>query len=391
MTKVSPYAKEESQYQISSKASNVERKLISHVPDLVVYDKNSSKIPHVHKFDGVLLFADVSGFTALTERYTTSSAKGTDALTVTLNNYIGKIVQSILCAGGDVLKFAGDAILAVWKVKKRSDLAHAISQAAKCSLFIQEKCDNQETDVGVKLRVKIAISAGKVFVTFVGNENCRHFVMAGRPVREVNAAEKYCRAGLVVLSPNAMELSERDNIVAEILSERFGLVKYLRREPRKDWKEYVDMPEASQFVDTEESKSFRVTLEIRPKVEREKTIRKYVAPVVQRKLDDEHPLKYLSEMRQCSVVFLNLAFDLNERDKFFHEKQCENMQAAFNIVYSNVLDRQGSLNKIFMFDKGCTFLVIFGLPGDKHDQETAHALQAAWIISQVRFYLVWLV
>lgn len=152
---------------------NVERKLVTHVPDLVVFDKNPGKIPHVIKYDGVLLFADVSGFTALTEKYTMYSNKGTDALTVTLNAYIGKIVQNILLAGGDILKFAGDAILAVWKVTQRKYLEHAISQAAKCSLTIQEKCDNQITDVGVKLRVKIAISAGKIYSTFVGNEACR--------------------------------------------------------------------------------------------------------------------------------------------------------------------------------------------------------------------------
>lgn len=156
---------------IISEARNVERQLVTHVPDLVVFDKNPGKIPHVHKFDGVLLFADVSGFTTLTEKYTQSSGKGTDALTVTLNAYIGKIVQNILQLGGDILKFAGDAILAVWKVTERKYLPFAISQAVKCSIAIQEKCGNQITDVGVKLRVKIAISAGKIFVTFVGNKN----------------------------------------------------------------------------------------------------------------------------------------------------------------------------------------------------------------------------
>uniref|UniRef100_H2Y4C3 Guanylate cyclase domain-containing protein n=1 Tax=Ciona savignyi TaxID=51511 RepID=H2Y4C3_CIOSA len=317
----------------------------------------------------------------LTERYTMSSEKGTDALTVTLNGYIGKIVEYILHAGGDILKFAGDAILAVWKVKQRSDLKHAISQAAKCSLAIQDKCDNQETDVGVKLRVKIAISAGKIFATFVGNEEVRHFVMAGRPIKEVNDAEKYCEAGLVVLSPNGMELSDKENIITDPLSERFGLVRHLRREPRKEWHEYVDLPMGLKFT-KHADRNIRMCLGIRSDPIRERVVRKYISPVVQRKLDDDQPLKYLSEMRQCSILFINLAFDLSERDRQFHEKQCANMQQSFNIVHGNITDRQGSLNKIFMFDKGCTFLVIFGLPGDKHEQEPAHALQAAWNINQ---------
>ena len=42
----------------------------------------------------------------------------------------------------------------------------------------------------------------------------------------------------------------------------------------------------------------------------------------------------------------------------------------------------GCLNKVFAFDKGITFLVIFGLPGFKHKNEVAHALQCADAISQ---------
>lgn len=37
----------------------------------------------------------------------------------------------------------------------------------------------------------------------------------------------------------------------------------------------------------------------------------------------------------------------------------------------------GSVNKMFMFDKGCTFLAIFGLPGEKHENGPARALRAA--------------
>lgn len=362
--------------------AHVERKLVSHVPDLVVFDRTPGKIPHVHKFDGVLLFADVSGFTALTEKYTQSSEKGTDALTVTLNAYIGKIVQNILQLGGDILKFAGDAILAVWKVTERKYLCYAISQAVRCSLNIQEKCDKQMTDVGVKLRVKIAISAGKIYSTFVGNENCRYFVMAGRPVGEVNAAEKYCQAGLVVLSPNALELAERDNIIYDQLDERFGQVRYLRHDPRKNWHEYVDLPDGESRIITSDKSIIRIALRLKPSQNRETIMRKYVTNVVQRKLDDNQPLKFLSEMRQCSIAFINMAFDLNERDRKFHDKQCQNMQAAFDTVYNCTSDMQGSLNKIFMFDKGCTFLVIFGLPGDKHEEEPANALQASFKISK---------
>ena len=181
--------------------------------------------------NGVLLFADVSGFTALTERYS-RHREGVSGLTNALNGYISDICKRILASGGDILKFAGDAILALWKCE-RSKLgkcqilikkfwkfwtkvwqlikAECVALAAHCSLEIQNHHDYEMTSVGVELRVKIAISAGKIYCTHVGVPgNMRHIAMSGNPVGEVNAAEKHCESGDVVLSPNAWDICQRD-------------------------------------------------------------------------------------------------------------------------------------------------------------------------------------
>ena len=61
-----------------------------------------------------VLFADVSGFTALTETLSQRGDEGAEELTRLLNRYFGIIIDTIELAGGDILKFAGDALLAVW-------------------------------------------------------------------------------------------------------------------------------------------------------------------------------------------------------------------------------------------------------------------------------------
>jgi class 3 adenylate cyclase len=43
-------------------------------------------------------------------------------LTHALNDYISEICKKILENGGDILKFAGDAILALWRVNNRKTL-----------------------------------------------------------------------------------------------------------------------------------------------------------------------------------------------------------------------------------------------------------------------------
>src|SRR5215218_5782473 len=64
-----------------------------------------------------LLFADISGFTALTERLAQRGPAGVEELSRLLNTSFGQILDTIEAHGGDVVKFAGDALLAIWPVE----------------------------------------------------------------------------------------------------------------------------------------------------------------------------------------------------------------------------------------------------------------------------------
>src|SRR5215208_4649717 len=64
-----------------------------------------------------LLFADISGFTALTERLAQRGPAGVEELSRLLNTSFGQILDTIETHGGDVVKFAGDALLAIWSVE----------------------------------------------------------------------------------------------------------------------------------------------------------------------------------------------------------------------------------------------------------------------------------
>jgi class 3 adenylate cyclase len=59
-----------------------------------------------------VLFADISGFTALSERLAERGPEGVEELTPVLNGYFGQLIDLISAHGGDMVKFAGDALLA---------------------------------------------------------------------------------------------------------------------------------------------------------------------------------------------------------------------------------------------------------------------------------------
>ncbi|XP_078675268.1 adenylate cyclase type 10-like isoform X2 [Branchiostoma floridae x Branchiostoma belcheri] len=379
----------------------------SHIPDLVMYRDHDKPMPYRKRQRGVVMFADVSGFTSLCEKYTHSTDKGcgTDQLTKTLNSYIGRIVSGILACGGDILKFAGDAIFARWTVEAGNELGPTLKEVVMCSLDIQSVCDNWETDVGVKLRVKIGLAAGEMKITHFGNDVERIFTVTGQSVTDANLAEKFADSGTVILSPMAWRLCDKsrfqwefrkdghhvkvsgiisEDVISSALSVGSSFSEARPKSPGKlsTTSGLRGRRKSGQSGDSGLSQKTSPELVWR-NIRREacyseddsamEDIRKYIIRPVLQKLDDDQPLIYLSEVRQVSVVFINLV----HQDNFNDEQECEAFQEAFDIVYNNVHKMQGCLNKVFMFDKGCTFLAIFGLPGYKHEDDSAHALKAS--------------
>jgi class 3 adenylate cyclase len=64
--------------------------------------------PEGERFDAAALFADICGFTALAERPARTGPSGVEALSELLNGCFGELVAA---HRGDVVKFAGDALL----------------------------------------------------------------------------------------------------------------------------------------------------------------------------------------------------------------------------------------------------------------------------------------
>ena len=68
--------------------------------------------PQTERFPAAVLFADVSGFTPLTEALGQKGSEGPEELTRLLNRYFSWMIAFIEAEGGEVIKFGGDAIFA---------------------------------------------------------------------------------------------------------------------------------------------------------------------------------------------------------------------------------------------------------------------------------------
>lgn len=103
----------------------------------------------------VFLYICISGFTDLSEKCSANGVAGSDQLTAILNDYMGAMIEEVLRIKGDVLKFAGDAILAFWKINDYDHLLRLVKSVIECSCNIQSKYGTYNAEGLTTLRVKI--------------------------------------------------------------------------------------------------------------------------------------------------------------------------------------------------------------------------------------------
>uniref|UniRef100_A0A2A4IZ27 Guanylate cyclase domain-containing protein n=1 Tax=Heliothis virescens TaxID=7102 RepID=A0A2A4IZ27_HELVI len=375
------------------------------VPDEVLlmdkFDTTDAK-----RFVGVLLMADVSGYTALSERYNNTGKGGTYRLTVTLNTYLGALIELIYGHGGDIIKFAGDAFLALWKTDKRSFLCHTIHTVIACALIIQHSYAVYETDVKVNLKVKLAISAGNLIFAPVGTGIDMSYIIFGLPVIEAKAAESVCASGEVKLTPTAWGHCYSRNYDHIIHDNGYVTIKSILYDPhesnvtkpfagfgnlvRQSKKPFSAIESLPDFV-LDASKSSNVADALRKSealnlrkailVAEERNIgceiRKFMIRPVLTQVDAHQPLEYLTEMRQVSILFVTL----KPRECSFTQLITivnNSYQITCEIVYKSM----GCVNKIILFDKDIMILVVFGLRGFKHESEAQAALKCAHSIKK---------
>ena len=71
-------------------------------------------LPKVQPMETVVLFADISGFTNISESCAKLGLRGCEELAFCMNRYMEGLVKGLSKYGGDIIKFIGDALIVVW-------------------------------------------------------------------------------------------------------------------------------------------------------------------------------------------------------------------------------------------------------------------------------------
>ena len=168
----------------------------------------------------IIWVSDLRGFTGLTDHLS-----GPEVTTL-LNEYFEAMAGAVLAHGGEVLKFIGDGLLAIFPLsptdEEGCDAAHAALAAAQQALGAVEALNAQPPkalqDIAAwhPLRTGIALHEGDVFFGNVGAPERLDFTVIGRAVNEASRIESLCKElgrPILATEPVARRLSgEMDHL-----------------------------------------------------------------------------------------------------------------------------------------------------------------------------------
>jgi len=192
---------------MDSRQKDIFQAVAAYIPQHIVARRVlHSTLPLVYGLprQGTLVFVDVSGFTAMSEKLSELGKEGAEELTITLNRYFTRMLDIVWSYRGNQLKFGGDALLLLFFGNQ-----HA-ARAVRCALKMQEAMRGFKrvpTSKGVfQLQMKIAVNTGTFFEATVGSPGERLYpVFTGKEVNHTAQIEGVAHAGEIFASPDTVQ------------------------------------------------------------------------------------------------------------------------------------------------------------------------------------------
>lgn len=144
--------------------------------------------------DAIIFISDLRGFTRLADRMSGPDVTGV------LNAYFDRVSVAIADHGGEILKFIGDGILAVFQAGEGGASPAAAALAAASEALAALEALNAAPDDGLPakerwapLKMGIGLHKGDVFFGNVGGRDRLDFTVIGRAVNEASRVEALCK------------------------------------------------------------------------------------------------------------------------------------------------------------------------------------------------------
>ncbi|XP_053532999.1 adenylate cyclase type 10 isoform X2 [Ictalurus punctatus] len=274
------------------------------------------------------------------------------------NHRSAELAACIHAAGGYVVHHTGDAILAEW-VEENVQMSDTISHVLQCA-FTTLKVE--------KLRT---LSAGEFTKITIGDKFC---AVIGPAVEEIRSIQARMQNGDIILCPEAWRQCDRQNLTVKNIENKEAVKVRCSTEQQS-----ISVDDLHHYNTDIHMTKNPITYLITHK-EREAFIGHFMIQTacnkIQANQQREAPNPGLPEIWPTTIMFMYLQFVLTQTDLRFGR------QEVSETIAEQMFRCRGKICNVFFFEEGCMFVCAVGLPGDKRQDKTAQAVQAAFRIHE---------
>ena len=141
------------------------------------------------ELDSTVLFADVRGFSRMTEQYQDEP----EIIVNMLNDYFERMVECIFRHEGVLDKFVGDEVMAIWGISVNHE--NHVSKAVLCAIDMMKavrELNGQREDRGLPpFQIGIGIATGSMIAGYMGSTQAMSYTVIGDTV---NLGARLCAA-----------------------------------------------------------------------------------------------------------------------------------------------------------------------------------------------------
>ena len=160
--------------------------------------------------EAAVLFVDLSGYSKITSAI---SHKGAHAISSAVNAYLDRLLEIIDRYGGDVIKFAGDAVLVVWAGNAGDDdeLEYNLLCASKCALELQKQAgEHPVKGTEYSFRIHCGLCCGMIeseifaAASHIHMQRLFHSV-SGQPLIDISELVDLAKSGEIAISEDVAD------------------------------------------------------------------------------------------------------------------------------------------------------------------------------------------
>ncbi len=350
---------ESEKQEAAAQLSRIYQAILSYLPSGV--KRHQDQLGTGQRVEQTLLLADVTGFTAMSEKLSRIGKEGAEEVTNIINSYFSPLIKIVLKYGGDIISFAGDAFTASFEPLSRERSPHpirALAAVSEMQEFVKNFTEVKVSAGTFPLNLHLALHSGPVLLCRLGDaQRGWEYLVAGSTTQRAAEIEEASAAGEVLVSQEFFR----------------SLGKQARGEP-SSLAQAMRLTSFEARAEPVEPIRYELPQDLDRAFEELESVRPYLSPwLLSNIIMDPQAGGFSGEHRRVTALFLNL-WGLD----FDRDPQAVSKAQNFVRVLQDTVQRyDGHINKIDFSRQGPRVFVIFGAPA-AHENDEERALRCAW-------------